>query len=82
MIFMGKRVAVSEENKARAASYYQPQPSQVIFELLFVHFRLWRHFLSQLLFEAMKNGKKKTFAWHAVEELEITTYATVHLTGI
>ena len=25
--------------------------------------------------------EEKTFVWHAVEELEITTYATVHLTG-
>ena len=64
---MGKGVAVSEENKARAASYYQRQPPQVqrvIFELLLVHFRLWRHFLFQILFEELKNGRKDIcIAW-------------------
>ena len=43
MIFMGKGVAVREENKARTASYYESQPPQVqgvIFELLSVHFTL------------------------------------------
>ena len=57
---MEKGVAVSEENKARAASYYERQPPQVqkvIFELLFVHFRFWRHFLFQILSGAMKNGR-------------------------
>ena len=29
MIFMGKGVAVNEEDKARAASYYERQPPQV-----------------------------------------------------
>ena len=69
MIFMGKGVAVSEENKARAASYYEHQPPQeqkVIFELLFVYFRFWRHFLFQILFEAIKM-EEKIFVWHALE---------------
>ena len=64
MIYMGKEVAVSEENKARAASYYEHQPPQVerdIFELLFVHFRLLLHFLFQILFEAMKHGINDIF---------------------